>query len=88
MESLSTLEQFMIENHSLALELPEYKEAIHRLKLSDAHFAKLFDEYHATDKEIHRIEQGAEVSSDSYIENLKKQRLHIKDSLFSMLRSA
>ncbi len=78
----------MIENHSLALELPEYKEAIHRLKLSDAHFAKLFDEYHATDKEIHRIEQGAEVSSDSYIENLKKQRLHIKDSLFSMLRSA
>ena len=78
----------MIENHSLALELPEYKEAIHRLKLSDAHFAKLFDEYHATDKEIHRIEQGAEVSSDSYIENLKKQRLHIKDALFSMLRSA
>ena len=61
----------MIENHSLAIELPEYKDTIHRLKLSDAHFAKLFDEYHATDKEIHRIEQGAEVSSDSYIENLK-----------------
>jgi uncharacterized protein YdcH (DUF465 family) len=88
MESPSTQELIMIENHSLALELPEYKDTIHRLKLSDAHFAKLFDEYHATDKEIHRIEQGAEVSSDSYIENLKKQRLHIKDTLFSMLRSA
>jgi uncharacterized protein YdcH (DUF465 family) len=88
MNATSTQEHNMIENHSLAIELPEYKDAIHRLKLSDAHFAKLFDEYHATDKEIHRIEQGAEVSSDSYIENLKKQRLHIKDTLYTMLRSA
>ena len=71
MDTPSTQEPIMIENHSLAIELPEYKDTIHRLKLSDAHFAKLFDEYHATDKEIHRIEQGAEVSSDSYIENLK-----------------
>ena len=78
----------MIENHSLALELPEYKDTIHRLKLSDAHFSKLFDEYHVADKEIHRIEQGVEVSSDTYLENLKKQRLHIKDVLFSMLKNA
>ena len=78
----------MIENHSLALELPEFKETIHNLKLSDAHFAKLFDEYHATDKEIHRIEQGAEVSSDDYIETLKKQSLHLKDALYLMLQSA
>jgi uncharacterized protein len=78
----------MIENHSLALELPEFKETIHNLKLSDAHFAKLFDEYHVTDKEIHRIEQGAEVTTDEYVDSLKKQRLHLKDSLFAMLQSA
>jgi uncharacterized protein len=78
----------MIENHSLALELPEYKDTIHNLKLSNAHFAKLFDEYHTKDKEIHRIEQGAEVSSDEYIEMLKKQRLHLKDSLFALIKSA
>lgn len=78
----------MIENHSLALELPEYKDTIHALKLSDAHFAKLFDDYHTKDKEIHRIEQGVEVSSDEYIEALKKQRLQLKDTLFAMLKSA
>lgn len=76
----------MIENHSLATELPEFKDAIHALKLSNAHFAKLFDEYHLVDKEIHRIEQGAEVSSDDYLENLKKKRLHNKDALYAMLQ--
>ncbi len=78
----------MIDNHSLANELPEYKDAIHTLKMSNAHFAKLFDEYHATDKEIHRIEQGVEVTSDDYLEGLKRKRLHNKDALYHMLKQA
>lgn len=78
----------MLDNHSLANELPEYKDAIHTLKMSNAHFAKLFDEYHTTDKEIHRIEQGVEVSSDDYLEGLKRKRLHNKDALFQMLKQA
>jgi uncharacterized protein len=78
----------MIDNHSLAHDLPEYKEKIHTLKTSDAHFSRLFDEYHTTDKEIHRIEVGAEVSSDVYLETLKKKRLHAKDALYAMLKSA
>lgn len=76
----------MIENHSLANELPEYKEAIHDLKMNNNHFAKLFEEYHNFDKEIHRIEQGVENTTDEYLEGLKKQRLHSKDELFNMLQ--
>lgn len=76
----------MIENHSLANELPEFKEAIHTLKMSNHHFAKIFEQYHNTDKEIHRIEQGVENTTDEYLEYLKKQRLHSKDALFSMLK--
>ena len=76
----------MLDNHSLANELPEYKDAIHTLKISNAHFAKLFDEYHSVDKEIHRIEQGAEATSDDYLEGLKRKRLHNKDALYAMLQ--
>lgn len=75
-----------LEKRDLIHELPEYKEAIHLLKANSAHFAKLFDEYHELDHEVHRIETGAENTSDDYLETLKKKRLNHKDQLFSMIR--
>ena len=77
----------MLDNHSLANELPEYRDTIHTLKTSNAHFAKLFDEYHVIDKEIHRIEQGVETPADDYVEECKKKRLHLKDALFTLLKN-
>ncbi|WP_409524349.1 YdcH family protein [Nitrincola sp. MINF-07-Sa-05] len=77
----------MVEKHDLIHELPEFREQIHQMKMDNAHFAKLFDEYHQHDHEVRRIENGVEVSSDEYIENLKKQRLSLKDQLFAMLKS-
>jgi len=77
-----------IEKHDLVHELPEYRQQIHALKMSNTHFAKLFDDYHAKDREVHRIEQGTEVSSDVYAETLKKQRLFLKDQLLTMLKFA
>lgn len=76
------------DNHSLVNELPEYREAIHEMKMSNNHFARLFDEYHTVDKEIHRIETGVENTSDEYAEGLKKQRLAKKDEMFTMLKEA
>jgi len=78
----------LVEKHDLHHEFPEFHDQIHNLKVSDKHFAKLFAEYHDKDHEIHRIEQGSEVSSDDYLENLKKQRLLLKDQLFAMLKKA
>lgn len=78
----------IIERHSLAKELPEYKQQIHDLKMSDNHFARLFDEYHELDHEVIRIEEGIENTSDEYLEGLKKKRLSLKDQLFAMLRAA
>ncbi|NMP33111.1 YdcH family protein [Thalassotalea sp. M1531] len=74
------------EKHDLHHEFPEYKEAIHHLKMNDNHFARLFKEYHELDHEVIRIEQGVENTSDEYLEQQKKQRLHLKDSLFAMLK--
>ncbi len=76
----------MTDKHDLIHEFPEYRDAIHELKMKDNHFARLFDEYHDIDHEIVRIENGAEASSDDYLENRKKIRLKLKDELFSMLR--
>ena len=71
------------EKHDLIHELPEYRDTIHNLKISDHHFSRLFDEYH----EIHLIETGIETTSDEYLEDRKKQRLHLKDELFKIIKS-
>lgn len=76
------------EHHDLIHELPEYREKIHELKVSDNHFAKLFDEYHEVDHEVRRIEQEIETPSDEYTEELKKKRLLLKDELFAILKQA
>ncbi|MAZ89713.1 MAG: GTP-binding protein [Cellvibrionaceae bacterium] len=78
----------MLEKHDLVHELPEYREEIHELKMNDAHFARLFKDYHEVDHEVHRIESGAESTSDEYLETRKKVRLDLKDRLLEMLKSA
>ncbi len=78
----------LTEKHDLLHEFPEHRDAIHELKLSDAHFARLFDEYHDVDHEVHRIETGIENTSDDYLEERKKRRLYLKDELYRMIREA
>lgn len=56
--------------------------------MNDAHFAKQFDAYNALDREILRIEEGVENAGDADLENLKKQRLALKDELYTMLKAA
>ena len=76
------------EHHDLVHELPEYREKIHEMKVSNSHFARLFDEYHEVDHEVRRIEQGVETPDDDYVEEMKKKRLALKDELFAMLKAA
>ena len=74
-----------LEKHDLLHELPNHKESIHTLKTTNNHFARLFEEYHEVDHEVHRIETGAENTSDEYLESKKVKRLHLKDSLSKMI---
>ncbi|MEX2367669.1 MAG: DUF465 domain-containing protein [Pseudohongiellaceae bacterium] len=75
------------EKHDLIHEFPEHKERIHELKVSDAHFARLFDEYHEIEHEVRRIEEGNETPSDEYTEELKMRRLKLKDELLALLKA-
>ena len=72
--------------HELAAEFPEFKEQIHDLKISDGHFSRLFDEYHVVNREVHRAEAAGLNISDEHYEELKKERMKLKDELYTMLQ--
>ena len=73
------------EKHDLHHEFPEYHDRIHELKIGNAHFAKMFEQYHHVNREVRRIEEGVENTSDEYLEDLKKKRLLLKDRLYEMI---
>jgi len=72
--------------HELAEEFPKKIEAMHRLKLDDTHFAKLFDEYHAINAAIHRAETNVEPTDDLTLQTMRKERLLLKDEIWGMLQ--
>jgi uncharacterized protein len=76
-----------ITHHPLIEEFAEYKDTIRDLKLNNAHFRRLAHEYEGIDKSIFRAEQGIEVVNDDYLDSKKKERLHLKDLIYSMLRN-
>ena len=77
-----------MQKHDLHHEFPEFDQKIHSLKVSDLHFRKRFDEYHEITNEIHRIESGAEATSDEALNQLRIKRVHLKDELYSILTAS
>jgi hypothetical protein len=75
------------EKHDLIHELPEYRDRIHDLKVTNKRFANRFEKYHDIDHEVLRVEEGIENTSDEYLGELKKKRLALKDELFAMIRA-
>lgn len=69
-------------------EFPECTAQIHTLKMSDAHFARLYEEYEDVCKQLLRIEQEIDKVSNILEEKFKKQRLFLKDQITSMLKQA
>ncbi len=74
--------------HELAEEFPHAVEMIHKLKLEDAHFARLSEEYHNINRAIHRAETLVEPVSDMHETEMRRKRLALKDEIASMLASA
>lgn len=74
--------------HGLHEEFPQAASTISKLKIGDAHFARLADRYEHLNREIHRVETDIEPASDERLESLKKERLKLKDEIAAMLRSA
>ena len=71
--------------HELAEEFPDKADRIHELKTEDAHFRKLFDEYHEVNRAVHRAETNIEPMDSIAEQELRKRRMHLKDSLAQMI---
>ena len=64
------------------------RELITRLKREDAHYARLADDYHEVNREVHRIEAETEAASDERTETLKKKRLALLDEITAIVTKA
>lgn len=78
----------MLTSHPLSKEFPELLETMQQLKTTNGHFSNLLDKYEQLDAEILKIEEQLETPADSYAEDLKKQRVQLKDELYHMLKEA
>ena len=74
--------------NKLADVFPDAAEALHQLKLTDTHFARMANQHHEVGRTIHRIEIEAEPASDERLDTLKRERLHLLDEIAAMLKNA
>lgn len=67
--------------HELAEDFPGQHDRIHALKLTNAHFSKLVEDYHNLNREVHRAETGVAPTDQIHETELRKQRSHLKDQI-------
>ena len=65
---------------------PEYRDLISQLKQSDKRFARLFDEHNELDEKIANMVKNPVTGNLDEVEVLKKQKLHLKDQFYQILR--
>ena len=75
-------------HHPILREFPEHREIIRRLKGSDDHFRRMFDEYHRLDDSVYCIEEEIDFATDQEIEELKMRRAKLKDYIYHIIRHA
>ena len=67
---------------------PEFREQIADLRANDRHFSRLFEQHNALDHEIKNLEDRRTPSLHTQIEKLKKEKLLIKEKLYTMLKGS
>ncbi|HET6554590.1 MAG TPA: YdcH family protein [Dyella sp.] len=67
---------------------PESRDLITELKARDPHFSRLFHRHNELDQEIKNMESGIAPAADMAIEQLKKEKLLLKDRLYVILTRA
>lgn len=77
-----------VEHHDLIHEFPEFKERIHELKMQDAHFRRMFDDYHELTRSVEKMEDEVTPVSTRTEEEAKLKRLQLKDALYKMLKES
>ncbi len=75
------------EKHDLIHEFPEFEAKIEDMRASNEPFAALMDQYDGIDARVRKLEELGTPVADETIEDLKKERLKMKDQLYAMLNA-
>lgn len=67
---------------------PEFRDLITQLKTTDRHFLRLFDQHNELDQKIKNMEASISPGTHDEIKTLKKEKLQIKDQLYTILKKA
>ena len=73
--------------HTLHDEFPADVEKMHVLKTSNAHFARLMQDYDTVNDQVHRAESRVDVVTNEHEAELRKKRAHVKGEIARMLRA-
>jgi uncharacterized protein YdcH (DUF465 family) len=65
--------------------LHEYRDIVSKLKVENAHFAKIFEKHNELDDLITEVEEGRKPMDDLELERLKKEKLRLKDEAYAMI---
>lgn len=74
------------ESHDLLHEFPDMGAKIVALRSTSEEFAQLMASYDNLDARVRRLEELGTPVADETIEDLKKERLLLKDRLYEILR--
>lgn len=67
---------------------PEYRDLITKLKHHDHHFDRLFNQHNDLDQKILNMENQVVPSTEVEVEQLKKEKLRLKDEIYQILQKA
>jgi len=73
--------------HELAEDFPEFADRISALKQKDPHFAKLAEQYHELNRQIHRAETNVAPMETLAEDQLRKERAALKDEIYALLKA-
>lgn len=74
--------------HELHEEFPAEADKIHALKVSNTHFARLAEEYHELNRQVHRAETGVAPIDQLAEVEIRKKRAQLKDEIYRMIQAA
>ena len=65
--------------------LHEYRDEITALKQSNAHFAKIFEKHNELDQKAKDADEGRLHLSDAELEEIKQEKLLLKDEALKLI---
>ncbi|WP_138933629.1 YdcH family protein [Roseovarius arcticus] len=71
--------------HQLSAEFPDKAEKIAQMEQSNAHFAKLSNEYDEVNRTVHRAETNVAPMDELAESEVRRKRAALKDEIYGML---